>query len=62
MDALTLGEVEEALDHLRAIPTEERGPAWHAYADSLLEQRVLLAGTPEQLRETRVVYSHEQRA
>jgi hypothetical protein len=35
----TLDEIEEALRHLRAVPAEERGPAWHAYCDSLLEQR-----------------------
>lgn len=37
--SLTLAEVDEALTHLRAVPAEERGPAWHAYCDSLLEER-----------------------
>ncbi len=57
----TLAEIEEALDHLRAVPSDERGAAWHAYCDSLLEQRVQLAGTSEQRRETRVVFSGESR-
>lgn len=58
---LTLAEVEEALQHLRAVPAEERGAAWHSYCDSLLEQRKQLAGTDAQLRETRVVQFSEQR-
>lgn len=59
--SLTLAEVEEALEHLRAVPPAERGAAWHSYCDSLLEQRVLLAGTQETRRETRVVFSGEAR-
>lgn len=43
----TVAEVEEALQHLRAIPAAERGPAWHAYADALLEQ----FGTAPEARE-----------
>jgi hypothetical protein len=57
----TLAEVEEALEHCRAIPAEERGKAWHAYVDSLLEQRVMLAGTEQGRRETRVMFSGETR-
>lgn len=59
--SLTLAEVEEALQHLRAVPAAERGPAWHAYCDSLLEQRALLARTEFDTRDTRVVFSAEQR-
>lgn len=59
--SLTLAEVEEALEHLRAVPADERGAAWHSYCDSLLEQRVLLARTDVQARETRVVFSGESR-
>lgn len=40
--SLTLEEIDEALEHLRAVPTEERGSAWFAYCDSLLEQRAAL--------------------
>lgn len=39
MQDLTLAEIDEALQHLRAIPLEERGSAWHAYCDTLLEER-----------------------
>lgn len=39
----TLTEVDEALRHLTAIPEDERGPAWHAYRDRLLDQRVALS-------------------
>jgi hypothetical protein len=57
----TLDEIEEALRHLRDVPADERGAAWHAYCDSLLEQRVALAATPAQRRETRVVQFSEAR-
>jgi len=39
----TLPEIDEALGHLRAIPADERGTAWYAYVNSLLEQRRKLA-------------------
>lgn len=42
-EPLTLDEIDEALQHLRAIPLEERGAAWYAYCDSLLEERRQLA-------------------
>jgi hypothetical protein len=59
---LTLGEIDEALEHLRAIPAEERGPAWSAYSDSLLEQRRALVGPPSTpAHETRVVTFSEKR-
>lgn len=32
-------EIDEALAHLSQVPESERGNAWHAYADALLEQR-----------------------
>jgi len=32
-------DVDEALRHLSLVPTNERGPAWHAYLDAVLEQR-----------------------
>jgi hypothetical protein len=35
----TLAEIDEALTHLKAIPDTERGTAWRAYLDTLLEQR-----------------------
>jgi len=39
----TLDEVEEGLRHLSLVPPAERGPAWSAYLDTLLEQRKQLA-------------------
>lgn len=59
MDTLT--EVEEALQHARAVPAEQRGAAWHSYVDGLLEKRTRLAGTAAQHRETRVVRFSEAR-
>ena len=41
--APTLAEVDEALEHARAVPADERGAAWHSYVDGLLEQRRRLA-------------------
>ena len=38
-DTATLADIDEALAHLAAIPTDQRGPAWHAYTDHILEQR-----------------------
>lgn len=57
----TLAEVEEALEHARAVPADQRGPAWHSYVDSLLEKRVHFAGVDAAHRETRVMFSAEAR-
>ena len=35
----TLAELDEALMHASLVPESERGVAWHAWTDSLLEQR-----------------------
>lgn len=35
----TLDDIDEALQHARAVASQDRGPAWQAYVDSLLEQR-----------------------
>lgn len=35
----TLTEVDEALAHAQAVAVDERGAAWHAYVDKLLELR-----------------------
>lgn len=32
-------EIDEALLHLSLVPESERGAAWQAYADALLERR-----------------------
>jgi hypothetical protein len=38
-DEATMSDIDEALRHLSLVPVDERGPAWHAYSDALLEQR-----------------------
>lgn len=38
----TIGEIDEALRHLSLVPDHDRGPAWHAYSDALLERRAQL--------------------
>jgi hypothetical protein len=35
----SIADIDEALHHMRAIPTDQRGPAWQAYCDKLLELR-----------------------
>jgi hypothetical protein len=37
----TLTEVDEALRHLAAVPKDQRGAAWHAYANAVLTERDL---------------------
>ena len=32
-------DLDEALRHLSLVPENERGDAWHAYADAILERR-----------------------
>jgi PhoPQ-activated pathogenicity-related protein len=34
-----VSDVDEALRHLSLVPASERGEAWHAYLDAILEQR-----------------------
>lgn len=32
-------DIDEALRHLSLVPAADRGDAWHAYMDALLEKR-----------------------
>jgi hypothetical protein len=41
-DEASLSEIDEALRHLSLVPMDERGQAWHAYSDALLERRKFL--------------------
>jgi hypothetical protein len=41
----TLAELDEALGHARQVPAEQRGSAWYAYVDRLLEQRAQIDNT-----------------
>lgn len=34
-----VSDVDEALRHLSLVPQAERGEAWHAYLDAILEKR-----------------------
>ena len=40
-----LSDIDEALMHASLIPEAERGPAWHAFTNALLEQRRTLENT-----------------
>ena len=40
--AETIVEIDEALRHLSLVPDTDRGTAWHAYSDALLERRAQL--------------------
>jgi len=41
-----IAQLDEALMHASLIPLNERGPAWHAWTNALLEQRRRLQTTP----------------
>ena len=62
-----LSDLDEALRHLSLVPTAERGPAWYAYSDALLEARANIADGHDQhqrdswRRETRVIKAAETR-
>lgn len=34
-----IAQLDEALMHASLVPLAERGPAWHAWTNALLEQR-----------------------
>lgn len=38
-DAPAVDDIDEALRHLSLVPANQRGAAWHAYLDAILEQR-----------------------
>ena len=35
----TLSDIDEALTHLNQVPVDDRGAAWRAYLDAVLDQR-----------------------
>jgi hypothetical protein len=47
LDEADLADIDEALRHLSLVPEVERGNAWHAYSDALLERRRSLEMTGE---------------
>lgn len=62
-----LSDLDEALRHLSLVPATDRGVAWYAYLDALLEKRATLASGDDQRglgtwgRETRVMQAAERR-
>lgn len=38
-DTLELSDIDEALRHLALVPEHDRGQAWRAFVDSVLDQR-----------------------
>ena len=52
----TIEEIDEALRHTSLVPFDARGAGWHAWVDSLLEQRKTLED-----REIRVLVPQEVR-
>ena len=59
--ALTLQEIDEALNHAREVPEDQRGAGWHAYVDRLLAKRTVHAAIEAKQRETRLVSAPEVR-
>jgi len=39
VEKLDLSDIDEALTHLSLVPSQERGAAWQAFLDAVLEQR-----------------------
>lgn len=60
-DVDTLDDIDEALTHARAVPVEDRGDAWYAWVDGLLERRRKMTGPLWAQRETAVVTTPETR-
>jgi hypothetical protein len=44
-EAATIPDIDEALTHLRAVSEDERGPAWTAYLNAVLELRAKKSDT-----------------
>jgi len=38
-DEASISEIDEALGYARRLPADQRGAAWHAFVDRLLEMR-----------------------
>ena len=39
VERVHLSDIDEALSHLSLVPANERGAAWQAFLDAVLEQR-----------------------
>jgi len=43
--AAAIADVDEALTHLNQVPADERGAAWQAYLNAILEERLRITNT-----------------
>jgi hypothetical protein len=50
-DDATLVEIDEALGYARRLPSDQRGAAWHAFVDRLLEMRATQTDTTTPTRQ-----------
>lgn len=60
-DNLSLDEVDQALRYLGQVPDDQRGPAWHAMSDRVLDQRKTLTEAMNAQMHERVMVSPETR-
>ena len=50
-DDATLDEIDEALGYAQRLPADQRGAAWHAFTDRLLEMRAAKSTTTPTFRQ-----------
>ena len=58
-EADTLEDIDEALRYLSLVPQSERGGAWHAYMDAILEKRKTKISPKFSDRERRILHAPE---
>lgn len=58
-EADTLEEIDEALRYLSLVPSADRGEAWYAYMDAILEKRKTHLSPRFSSREKRVIHARE---
>ena len=58
-EADTLEDIDEALRYLSLVPSADRGEAWHAYMDAILEKRKQKLSPKFSEREKRIVHARE---
>ncbi len=60
MPTENLNELDEALRHLSLVPPAERGDAWHAYMNAILEKRKNTIAPTFSNREKRIIIAPEK--
>lgn len=60
-DNPTLDEVDTALHYLGQVPPDQRGPAWHAMSDKVLDHRRVLTESMNGQMHERVMVAPETR-